>query len=122
MSYGDFVAQKRRIVHPDGITVNDVNAKLFPFQAAVVRWALRRARAAVWADCGLGKSWMAIEWAHHVSEATGKPVIILCPLAVADQFVAESERMGRKVSHADESTAGEAAFRAERERMEVSHR
>ena len=116
-SYEDFIAGKRRIVQPDGIDVSDINPRLFPFQRAVVQWSLRRARSAVWADCGLGKSWMAIEWAHHVTTHSGLPVLILCPLAVADQFVAEGEAMGRSVVHTNDPPHSPGIYVANYERL-----
>jgi len=67
---------------------------LFDFQRDITRWALRIGKAAIWADCGLGKTWMAIEWARVLHEHTGRPVLILTPLAVAQQFVSEAEKLG----------------------------
>ena len=81
---------------------------LFPFQADIVRWALRRGRAAIFAGTGLGKSLMALAWAKQVAEHTGLPVLILTPLAVAAQFVAEARKFNlpceRAASQADVST------------------
>ena len=65
---------------------------MFPHQESLVRWALRKGRCALFADTGLGKTLMQAEWARHVS-ATG-PVLILAPLAVAEQTVAEAARFG----------------------------
>lgn len=67
---------------------------LFPFQRDIVAWALRRGRGAVFADCGLGKTLMQLEWARVVHEVTGKPVLILAPLAVAEQSEREARRFG----------------------------
>lgn len=94
-TYEQFIARKRIVDAPAGIAEPPpVSSKLFPFQADIVRWALRRGRAAIWADCGLGKGWMAIEWARVVAEYTGRPVLILAPLAVAQQFAREAEKLG----------------------------
>lgn len=93
--YASFVASKRLVVPPAGIPEPpELSEKLFPFQRDIVRWALRRGRAAIWADCGLGKGWMALEWARVVSEHQDKPVLITAPLAVAQQFAREGERLG----------------------------
>lgn len=101
-SYMEFIASKSRAVPDCGVAVAgaDLSPMLFPFQRDLTSWALRRGRAALWADCGLGKSWMALEWARVVSESTGKPVLILTPLAVAEQFVAEGRKLGVAVTHA----------------------
>ena len=71
-----------------------INPALFPFQRDVVTWALRRGRAALFEDCGMGKSLQQLEWARHVVAKTGKPVIILTPLAVAAQTAREAARFG----------------------------
>lgn len=101
--YERFLASKRRVVHATGLKLDvPLNPSLFPFQAAVTRWALRRGRAALWLDTGLGKSVCAIEWARVVC-ATREPadsgrVLILTPLCVAQQFVREGERIGVTVN------------------------
>ena len=71
-----------------------LNDRMFPFQKDIVKWALRRGRAAIFADCGLGKSLMQLEWAHNVAKHTKGQVLILAPLAVAEQTVAEGEKFG----------------------------
>lgn len=98
--YEKFIAHKRLVAPPVGIAEPPpLSERLFPFQRDIVRWALRRGRAAIWADCGLGKSWMALEWARHVAEHTRRPVLILTPLAVAEQFVDEGRKLGVAVRH-----------------------
>jgi helicase-like protein len=103
--YEAFVATKRVLAPTTGIETDvELNPLLFGFQADITRWALRRGRAAIWADCGLGKSWMALEWARVVSAFTGLPVLILTPLAVAAQFVREGAKLGIVVRHAREQS------------------
>ena len=75
-----------------------ISKQLFPFQRDIVKWALKRGRAAIFADCGLGKTAMQLEWAKHVAKHTGKPVLILAPLAVAEQTVAEGIKFGVDVT------------------------
>jgi hypothetical protein len=94
MSYHDYIESKMHECPASGFDCGDLNPSLFDYQAAIVRWALRRGRAAIFADCGMGKTLMQLEWAHRVSEFTGDPVLILCPLAVAEQTAAEAERFG----------------------------
>ena len=97
MSYADFISSKLSRVPPTGLS--DVSAimlapGLFDFQDAIVRWALRRGRAAIFADTGLGKSRMQLAWADAVHRATGHDVLILAPLAVAAQTVVEGTEIG----------------------------
>lgn len=95
MSYSSFLESKRITVAPAGVDdPPPVSDKLFPFQRDIVHWALRRGRAAIWADCGLGKGWMALEWGRVVADETDEPVLILAPLAVAQQFKREGARLG----------------------------
>ncbi len=94
MNYSSFLAGKLGLVYSAGIDSDVSSYDLFPHQRDLTRWALRRGRAAIFADTGLGKMRMAIAWADIVSSVTGQPVILLCPLACAPQFVAEGLRMG----------------------------
>jgi len=100
VEYCEFLEKKRIIATPVGFELPDsgLNPKLFPFQRAIVRWALRRGRAAIFADCGLGKTPMQLEWARHVVVKTGAPVLILAPLAVSSQTKQEGEKFGIPVS------------------------
>ena len=95
MDYSDFINRKLTRVPPTGIVQPvDLVEGLFDFQAAMVRWALRRGRAAIFADTGLGKSRMQIAWADAVHRATGHDVLILAPLAVAAQTAGEGAQVG----------------------------
>lgn len=67
---------------------------LFDFQMSLVDWAVRKGRCAIFADCGLGKTPMQLVWAENVVRKTNKPVLILTPLAVSYQTVAEAEKFG----------------------------
>jgi len=94
--YAEFLRAKRLTVPPVGFEVapEQVNPLLFPFQRDIVRWALRLGRAALFANVGLGKTAMQLEWARHVADHTGAPVLILTPLAVAPQTVREGQKFG----------------------------
>ena len=101
MSYADFISRKLTRVPPTGLA--DVVGMalppgLFDFQDAMVRWALRRGRSAIFADTGLGKSRMQLAWADAVHHETGHDVLILAPLAVAAQTVAEGAEIGVAVN------------------------
>jgi hypothetical protein len=98
VSYEDFLAEKATRAVPTGIDEPvEISEKLFGFQRDIVAWALRRGRAALFADTGLGKTAMQLEWARHVADFTGKPVLILAPLAVAAQTAREGEKFGLHV-------------------------
>ena len=107
--YETFLASKAVHPEPSGFEPTLGRAPhLFAFQVHVVDWALRRGRAAVFADCGLGKTAIQLEWARHVVDRSG-PVLILAPLAVAPQTVREGARWGVVVRYAlDQEDAGAA--------------
>lgn len=89
--YLRFLKTKAVVDVPTGLhVIPPLNDMLFGFQKDIVRWALRRGRAAVFADCGLGKTAMQLEWARHVPGN----VLILAPLAVSQQTVREGEKFG----------------------------
>ncbi len=91
MKYEEFIKSKEVFDAPTGLTdVPELNPMLFSFQKDIVRWALKRGRAAIWADCGLGKGPMALEWARHIPG----DVLIVAPLAVSRQFKREADKFG----------------------------
>lgn len=105
-AYDAFLASKRRDFHGAGIDVpaETINGALFDFQRDIVRWSLRKGRAAIFAGTGLGKTAMQLEWARIVHEQTGNDVLILAPLAVAQQTVREGEKFGVTVTHCREQS------------------
>jgi hypothetical protein len=94
MDYADFLDKKLHLRDGTGFDPNWMPDFLFDFQAHLVEWAIRQGRAAIFADCGLGKTPMQLVWAENVWRHTGKPVLILTPLAVAAQTMAEAEKFG----------------------------
>ena len=96
--YEDFVKSKRRVELATGHQPGELNEYLFDFQHAIVSWAVRRGRAAIFANTGLGKSIMQLSWADEVVRHTGGKVLILAPLAVSDQTIEEGKRFGIEVS------------------------
>lgn len=99
--YDIFLHQKRSILQPVGIsniTGNDINPILFDFQRDIVLWSLKRGKAAIFAGTGLGKTFIQLEWGHHVYNNTGKNCLILAPLAVAYQTVDEGAKLGIDVN------------------------
>ena len=96
--YDLMVSRKLSSVAPTGIASGfSMPGAMFPHQSALTAWALRRGRAAIFADTGLGKMLMEIAWADAVRKHTKQPVIGLCPLAVAAQIAAEGQRFGIEV-------------------------
>jgi len=102
VNYANFIADKLGTIASAGIDAPLRDYALFPHQRDITKWALRRGKAAIFADTGLGKMRMAIAWADTVFQHTCHPVMILCPLAVAQQFVAEGLLMGIEVTHCRE--------------------
>jgi len=92
--YNDFLAAKRIDVQAAGFEHDGDWPHLFPFQRDIVRWALHRGRCAIFADTGLGKTAMQLTWADEVRRKTGRPVLILTPLAVAAQTCREAIKFG----------------------------
>lgn len=95
-AYDAFLQTKRVIARPAGLTVapETLPAMLFPFQREIVAWALRRGRAALFADCGLGKSFMQLAWGQAVHQSSGGDILILTPLAVSAQTISEGGKLG----------------------------
>ena len=90
-AYQEFLDRKAIAAPGRGIArVEGLSSELFDFQKRIVDWALSKGRAAIFADCGLGKTFMQLEWARHVPG----DVLILTPLAVAQQTAAEARRFG----------------------------
>lgn len=96
--YADFIARKLACAPPSGIdNPPALHSSLFEFQRDLTTWALRRGRAALFCDTGLGKTRMQLEWARVIHEQTRKPILVLCPLAVAAQTRAEGMTLGLDV-------------------------
>jgi hypothetical protein len=109
-AYDDFLAAKAMIDPMTGLVdLPPLPSILFPHQADITRWALRRGRAAIFAGTGLGKSLMELAWAQAVHQATCKDILHLAPLAVSSQIVREAGKFGitaRQVSCADDCQPG----------------
>ena len=92
--YDAFIRTKRRQHSASGFAPESLHDSLFPHQRTIVEWACRMGRAAVFADTGLGKTRMQLEWARASQQRTGGEVLLLAPLAVGDQTLAEAAEMG----------------------------
>lgn len=94
MKYDDFLKTKCFSAIPAGFDAKLDIYPLFDYQRDICRWAVMRGRSAIFAETGLGKTLMQLAWADQVAKKTGEPVIILAPLAVSDQTIAEGMRFG----------------------------
>lgn len=105
--YAEFLTRKAQLGTTDGFDPSSLPDFLFDFQRALVQWALRKGKASLFADCGLGKTPMQLVWADQVVRATNKPVLVLTPLAVAAQTIAEAGKFGIDAERsADGSSTG----------------
>jgi len=93
-TYQDFINAKTQAAKAVGFDPVAFTAPLFPFQRDIVTMACRVGRFCIWADCGMGKTAMQLEWAHQVHQYTGGNVLVLAPLAVAHQTVREGAKFG----------------------------
>lgn len=95
MNYDDFLKSKQIVSEAKGMDVptESISGHLFDFQRDIVVWALKKGRSAIFAGTGLGKTLMQLEWSRHVGN-----VLILAPLAVSQQTVAEGEKFGINVT------------------------
>jgi len=103
MEYTEFLKHKTKSHQLTGFDIeeSDLNKNLFPFQKFIVKRALKSGKYAIFADCGLGKTLMQLEWANQVSIQTSKPVLILAPLAVKGQTIQEASKFGISLEFID---------------------
>lgn len=102
--YAEFLAARQHTARGDGPDLTWAPAGLFDFQRDLVTWALAQSRAAIFADCGLGKTPMQLTWAENIRRHTGKPVLIVTPLAVSAQTVAEAGKFGVEAATSRDGT------------------
>ena len=121
MKYEEFVQSKRRTEVPTGHNPGELNQHLFDFQRTIVAWAVRRGRAAIFADTGLGKTLMQLSWAHEVASHTGGAVLVLAPLAVSEQTIEQGAKFGIEVKRVPkgESVDGAGIWITNYERMDA---
>jgi len=96
MDYREFLEGKRFLIEPSGFEVNrnNLNIKLFDFQRDIDYWCLKKGKSAIWADCGLGKTPMQLEYGKQIYTQTGDDVLIVAPLAVSLQTKREGLKFG----------------------------
>lgn len=103
--YDEFLRTKRQIVLSCGpiVSAAQIHLKLFPFQRDLTRWAIRKGRAAIFADTGLGKTFMQLEWGRLVTDGR---VLIVAPLSVSRQTIREAVKIGLEVIYSRSGPAG----------------
>lgn len=127
--YLQFLETKQKSIVQSGFDVDEkeLNPAMFPFQKFIVKRALKAGKYAIFADCGLGKTLMQLEWSRQVVKHTGKPVLILAPLAVAGQTIKEGQKFGIEIhryadfanmTHIYESSEPETIFISNYEQLE----
>ncbi len=92
LEYSSFVRAKSQLDGEYGFAPKFAHPMAYDFQSHLVDWAVRQGRAAIFADCGLGKTLMQMTWAHNVALETNKPVLIIAPLMVAVQTAEEATK------------------------------
>ena len=105
MDYEEFLRNKSQVSGMSGFEPTFMPEVMFPFQKHLTDWAVRKGRAAIFADCGLGKTLMSLVWAENVVRHTGGKVLILAPLAVAPQTLREATKFGLEIHHSRDGMA-----------------
>lgn len=94
MNYWEFLERKTHLASPGGFDPVFMPDYLFDFQKDLVEWAVNQGRAAIFADCGMGKTPMQLVWAENIIRKTGGNVLIVTPLAVSSQTSREADKFG----------------------------
>ena len=92
MDYNEFLNRKSQLSGLYGFESLFMPDYLFDFQRHLVEWSLKKGKAAIFADCGLGKTIMQLVWSENIVKKTNKKILILTPLAVAEQTIREANR------------------------------
>jgi len=100
VDYVKFLESKKLFVDSVGfrVSADDINIHAKLFQSDIIRWAIQKGRAAVFAGTGLGKTLMSLEWANKVCLQTGGDVLMVAPLAVSQQTLREGQKFGIEVN------------------------
>ncbi len=99
--YNNFLQSKQKKVIKSGFVIpeNSLNKNLFPFQKFIVKRALMSGRYAIFADTGMGKTLMQLEWGFHVSKYTGRKILLLAPLAVTEQTIEQAKKFNIDITN-----------------------
>lgn len=120
MDYKEFLKTKQRNIINSGFDVDEstLNIMLFDFQKYIVKRALKAGKYAIFADCGLGKTPMQLEWANQITKKTKRPILILAPLAVSLQTIREGEKFNIPVKKLKSDVFGEGIYITNYEQIE----
>lgn len=121
MTYAEFLEGKTHSAGGSGFEPTFLPDELFGFQRSLTTWACLQGRGAMFADCGLGKTPMELTWAENVARHTGKPVLLLTPLAVSAQTIREAEKFGIECSRSQDGTVKGRIVVTNYERLEHFH-
>lgn len=102
--YRQFLNRKVHEGADSGFEPTFMPAELFDFQQSMVDYAVGKGRAALFEDCGLGKTVQFLTWAQNVVEHTNRPVLVTAPLAVAAQIVREAGKFDIEASRSSDGT------------------
>jgi DNA modification methylase len=99
-NYQEFLGRKIPVAESCGFDLpqSKLNKKLFPFQKKIVQWALKRGRAAIFADCGMGKAFMLLEWSNQILRQHDGSILVFAPLGVVFQLEREAAKFGIDVN------------------------
>ena len=97
MDYKEFLNTKKQRIKSIGydIELSDFHPMLFDFQKDIVKWAIKKGRSAVFADTGLGKTFIQLEWGRIL----GGNILIFAPLSVARQTIREGKKINIDVHY-----------------------
>jgi hypothetical protein len=104
-AYAEFLASKAQFGEDSGFDPIFVPDFLYDFQKTLLEWAVRKGRCAIFADCGLGKTPLALSWAENIIRKEGGKVLFVTPLAVSAQIVREGEKFGIQCTRSSDGTA-----------------
>jgi len=93
-TYLEFITAKKHSSINYGIDYDFMTDQMFDFQKYIAEYAIKKGRCAIFLDTGLGKTLIELTIAHNYTRKTNKPVLIITPLAVANQFLIEAEKFG----------------------------
>lgn len=119
MDYQEFLKAKMQQGADAGFDPVFMPDMAFDFQHHMIDWAVRKGRAALFADCGLGKTLMELAWAENVVRKTGGSVLLVTALAVAAQMIDEAEKFGIKASRSSDGTAAKGITITNYERLHL---
>jgi DNA modification methylase len=104
MQYQEFLQQKELIHYGDGLDLTITHEKFLEYQDAIVNWALKKGKSAIFADCGLGKSFMAMAILDGISKHINKPALLITPLQILNQFIKEeAPKFGYQINNLREN-------------------